>query len=479
MIEKLTVLLLLLFFTIPGSLAAQQIVWLDRYDSGRIDQGAGGSLDPEGNLIVAGSSGDYGSRDITIIKYNPDGETLWTRTFDSNTDDRCSSCTVGRDGGVVVCGGCRSSFYLLVKYDGDGNWLWTVMDTVGRNNSALGGIFIDDSLNIYSSGITRWGENESLLFLRYGNDGTRHMRRITDFGYKYEGIFGFVNCPDGNFIGVGTVGEGYPPILDIIIAKFTKAGDTIWTRLLDIKPQDDAPHITLDSEGNIYITGDVYEDWGQGIVQPDSFVTACYRPDGTRDWVRVYGLKDYSWGTAIDFDPSGQLLVAGGSYDSIRNESSGAILCYLPDGTLAWHWEYRKENWNCWFYDIIVAEPGVCYVTGEVANADYDSCDFLIMKLRYPVGVEEPGRMATGVVSGLANSGPVRSGGVVRFSVSAAGSYRLTVADIAGQKRTVVYAGYLDAGEHRLRLPALSAGVYFLTTEAEGIKARHRLVVVR
>jgi hypothetical protein len=475
--KKLALILQLPIFVISGGVGAPQIVWLNRYDSGRLDQCVSGFLDPVGNLVIAGNSGDYGSRDITLIKYHPDGETLWTRTFDSGRDDRYSDCAVGSDGGVVVCGSCSPAFYLIVKYDGDGNLRWVVLDTVGRNFSALGGILIDDSLNIYASGIISSGTNESWLFLKYGADSTRQLCRITDFGYEYEDIFGFVSCPDGRFAGVGTVGEGYPPVLDFIITKFTKSGDTIWTRLLNIKPQDESPDITVDTEGNIYITGDVYEDWGQGIVQPDSFATARYRSDGTRDWVRVYGLKDYSWGTAIAFDPSGLLLVAGGSYDSILNESSGAILCYRTDGTLMWHWEYREDNQNCWFDDIIVAEPGLCYVTGEVANAGYDSSDFLVMKLRYPVGIGEPGM--TRAKFALLRAGPVQSGGLFRFSVSAAGNYRFTLCDLAGQERAVVDAGYLNVGEHTLRLPALPAGVYFLKAASAGFQARYRLVVVK
>ncbi len=160
--------------------------------------------------------------------------------------------------------------------------------------------------------------------------------------------------------------------------------------------------------------------WGQGIVQPDSFVTAHYQPDGTLELVRVDGLSHYSWGEGIGFDPSGQLLIAGGCYDSILNESSGAVLCYSLDGTLQWHWPYRQENQNCWFADIVIAKPGVCYVIGEVANAGYDSSDFLVLKLRYPVGVAE-GRPVEALAGDISLATVVCAGKFLRFSVPGAG----------------------------------------------------------
>ncbi|MEO0079896.1 MAG: SBBP repeat-containing protein, partial [candidate division WOR-3 bacterium] len=335
-----------------------------------------------------------------------------------------------------------------------------------------------DSL-IYGTGKTiSYEAKEDWFFVRFSADGRLLQREIFDLGYTdCEEIFRFVNCPDGNFVGVGTVGEGLPPILDIIILKFTSDGDTIWSRLVNIKPQDEAHDITIDSDGNLYITGDVYEDWGQGIVQPDSFVTARYRLDGRHEWGRVFGLCDYSWGEAIAFDPSGQVLVAGGSYDSILNESSGAILCYSPEGRLNWHWRFRQENWNCWFDDIVIIEPGVCYLIGEIANAEYDSSDFLVIKLRYPLGIAEgKGRKQKAADFSLSN--PLKFGEPLRFSVPLPGDYRLTAFDASGRRVAEVYSGPLGSGTTNLGLASVPPGVYLLRMESEDYSAQTKLVIV-
>lgn len=466
----------LLLVSLLPLLSAQEIVWLRRFDTGRPDHPANGALDPSGNLIICGVTGDYGNHDVTLIKYHSDGETVWVRTYDSGSDDLGASCAVGSDGGVVVGISHHPAPCLLLKYDRDGNLIWIKPFQVG-SYCYIGGVVIDESLNIYLSGTTAISSilYSNLLLAKFTPLGESVWVRVYDCG-KQENGGQIVLLPDSKICGCGNF-DDREWLFDLLIYKFQGNGETCWTRILNIKPQDEAYGITADYEGNLYITGDVWEETQQGIVQPDSFVTARYQPDGTLDWVRVDGLSHYSWGEGIGFDPSGQLLVAGGCYDSILNESSGAILCYSLDGTLLWHWTYRQENWNCRFTDIVIAEPGVCYVIGEVASADNDTSDFLVLKLRYPVGMAE-GRPAEVPGGDIAFTTVIRVGAPLRFSLPGAGDYRLMVRDVSGQER-VVYAGYLPQGESRLSLPQLPAGVYFLDLAGAGVQSRHRLVVVR
>ncbi|MEO0026512.1 MAG: hypothetical protein ABIK54_07110, partial [candidate division WOR-3 bacterium] len=233
------------------SISAQEIVWLKRFDTGRLDYLASGALDPSGSLIVCGVTGDYGTRDVTLIKYTSDGETLWVRTYDGGADEVGLDCAVGNDGGVVVCGRHHpASYYFLVKYDYNGELVWAITDTVGDLLPNLNSVVVDESLNIYATGKAINNEaEEDWLFLEYNADGNLLQRQVFDLGYiDWETINSFNKLSDGNLVGVGTIGYGFPPVLNLIILKFTRTGDTLWTRMLDVKPQDDAYDITADSE---------------------------------------------------------------------------------------------------------------------------------------------------------------------------------------------------------------------------------------
>ncbi|MEN9978875.1 MAG: SBBP repeat-containing protein [candidate division WOR-3 bacterium] len=449
---------------------ALDTLWTRRFDYADETWALGG-VDPHTQeAILVGEAYADSNPVFVLIRYNRDGDTVWTRVFDSPYLDWLHGCAVDRAGNVIIAGSMTSGGG-VVKYDRNGNLCW-YRRVYPRQTNYFSGVTSDESLNIYVAGGR--GSNAQLMKLSPGGESL--WLREYDFGYPLEDIVSLYYSTNGYIAGAGDVAvEGGQ--FDCLSIQWNETGDVSWVRILHIKPQDEARDITADSEGNLYITGDAWDETQQGIVQPDSFVTARYQPDGTLDWVRVDGLSHYSWGEAIGFDPSGQLLVAGGCYDSILNESSGAILCYSLDGTLLWHWTYRQENQNCRFTDIVIAEPGVCYVIGEVANADYDSSDFLVLKLRYPVGVAE-GRPAEVPAGDISPATLVCAGATLRFSVGCAGDYRLVVRDVSGQER-LVYAGYLARGENRISLPSLPAGVYFLELAGAGVQRRHRLVVVR
>ena len=71
--------IIVIAFVALTPLAAQEIIWLKRFDTGRFDSWASGAIDQWDNVIVAGvAADDYSglNADIILTKYNSDGETL-------------------------------------------------------------------------------------------------------------------------------------------------------------------------------------------------------------------------------------------------------------------------------------------------------------------------------------------------------------------------------------------------------------------
>ncbi|MEO0023158.1 MAG: hypothetical protein ABIJ93_04795 [candidate division WOR-3 bacterium] len=442
------------FVLIPFCLLyAQNIIWSRTFDSGRFDYTGQGGVDPCGNLIFVGQIQDSWlpiHADLIIIKYSPAGETLWVRTFDSGENDELGRCAININGDIVIAGTCSPPAHcLLLKYDRDGNLVWCREDTIGpvSYRSYLSGVLTDESLNIYVTGtVTRApvGEDDWLV-MKYDADGNLIWRRILDSGNNMEGIDQIIAHPDGNIVGLGTVGDWNHWIFDFFVVKFDRKGDTIWTRRLDVKNEDWGADLTVDADGNIYFTGDAQE-YLNGWIVPDSCVVGKYHPGGTLEWVQTFGVDDVTAGFGIANSESHGILIAGSGTDTLTQISRGLIACYKTDGTLLWHWTYRQENWNCWFTDIVIAEPGVCYVIGEVASADYDSSDFLVLKLRYPVGVAE-GRPAEVPAGDISPATMVCAGATLRFSVAGAGCERAGAAGLCG----------LSAGRREPHQPALAA----------------------
>lgn len=80
----------------------------------------GGSSDERGTCIEATTDGGYlicgstdgfgsGSDDIWMIKTNADGDTLWTRTYGGQYEERAYAVNQTSDGGFILCGFTNSS----------------------------------------------------------------------------------------------------------------------------------------------------------------------------------------------------------------------------------------------------------------------------------------------------------------------------------------------------------------------------------
>lgn len=466
------------------AVSAQQIEWVTSYDTGKYDHWPSGAIDPWGNVILCGQTSDdnVGTNPvITIIKYTPDGETLWARTYDSEKDDVCNRCAVGNEGGVVVAGyyypstGCE-----LIKYDRNGNLLWVRSDTNPANyRSYFMGVTIDESLNIYASGITEVRGNEDWLLRKYDANGNLRWSRTYDFGNDCEGINALALTPDGNIVGCGTIGSWEYWTFDFFIAKFTRNGDTIWTRRLNVKNEDWGAGVAVDYFGNVYGTGDACQ-YLNGWIVPDSCVTFKYSPDGEFLWVRLTGFDDCSEGSAIIYDSLGKLIVAGSAYDSLGYSSNAFLINYQTDGTQEWHWLYCPEPYSCGFTDIATPSSGVLYAFGQVYNENYDPSDFLAMKIRYPSGIGVP--IATSAPSAtlrLLSPSLLRRGEPVRLLAYRSGEYQLTLWDMTGRKVSDVYNGYLLEGTHRFAINCLTTGTYMLMVQTKYGMEKKRLTVVK
>ena len=118
-------------------------------------------LDASGNIFVGGISGSNGSEytgDFRIIKYNSSGNLEWTSSYNSPADsgDDLNKMILDASGNIYAAGKSYTPGgkfdYSVVKFDQNGNRLWSAMyDRAGGYDEASG-LGIDNSGNIYVSG---------------------------------------------------------------------------------------------------------------------------------------------------------------------------------------------------------------------------------------------------------------------------------------------------------------------------------------
>ena len=191
------------------------------------------SVDNAGYLYVVGDTwgtlpgqSNFGQGDAYVIKYDNDGDQLWTDQFGTSGNDTAAHAAVDQSGNLYVSGETEGTLpgqtkysqsgrdSYLVKYDSDGHRLWTrqfgVFDIQGRDTSALW-VEVDKAGNVYVAG-------------------------------EAEAAF------------PGQTSQGAE---DIFLRRYDSGGNELWTRQFGTQDHDRDPALAVDGVGNIYVVGRV------------------------------------------------------------------------------------------------------------------------------------------------------------------------------------------------------------------------------
>ncbi|MFO7649872.1 MAG: hypothetical protein R6X13_00825 [bacterium] len=111
---------------------AGDTLWTRMYGGAGNDYGHAIRQTPDGGYIVAGSTFSYGAgeSDFWLVRTDARGDTLWTRTYGGATSDLGHSVDLAADGGFALAGqtnsfGAGSYDAWLVRTDARGDTLWT------------------------------------------------------------------------------------------------------------------------------------------------------------------------------------------------------------------------------------------------------------------------------------------------------------------------------------------------------------------
>ena len=119
------------------------VIWSKTYGGIETDFGQSVEQTHDGGYILTGSVGMGGNNiDALLIKTNPVGDTLWTKTYGGTVSDQGNSVRTTADNGYVVCGwtnSFRSGAYdfFIFKTDSNGNSGCNQSHTVININSPV------------------------------------------------------------------------------------------------------------------------------------------------------------------------------------------------------------------------------------------------------------------------------------------------------------------------------------------------------
>ena len=340
-------------------------------DFDRIDYAFAATLQPDGKLIVAGSSFNTASPDFLIVRYNGDGslDTSFGNggkvVNDFGAQDYAHAVALQPDGKIVAAGLSQSSSIgniVLARYNADGS-LDSAFGSGGKVTTDINGqyeradaLVLQADGKLVTAGFTCGGGNCDLLLIRYNSNGSLDSTFgsggivTTDLnGQGVDSARALVLQPDGKIVAAGSVYLSAKS--DFALARYNSNGtlDTTFGAggkvTTDFGDSEEAGDVVIQPDGKIVAAGSFGD--GDPDNDPSKFSLARYNADGTLDATFGSGgkvLTDFGQsspliglsGLALQAD--GKIVAAGTvrlfneNFTSVRENF--ALVRYNTNGTL-------------------------------------------------------------------------------------------------------------------------------------------------
>ena len=248
------------------------------------------ALDATGNVYVTGySTEDETGVDYTTIKYDANGNPLWVAMYNgafisddyANSYDFAKAIALDAAGNVYVTGHSKrgegiETDFATVKYDNNGNELWVARyNGPGNGTDVAVEIALDAARNVYVAGRSDGaGTDSDYATIKYDTNGNQlWVARYSGTGNAYDALSAMAVDAEGNVYVTGYSESNNSLYSDYTTVKYDTNGNELWVVQHNRTGNgyDIAKAITVDTAGNVYVTGDSRE-----VASYSDFVTIKY-----------------------------------------------------------------------------------------------------------------------------------------------------------------------------------------------------------
>lgn len=512
-------------------------LWVNRYNGpANSDEMACAVLtDAERNVIVVGSSpGTTTAYDIIVIKYSPNGDSIWAKRIagPGYSNDIAKAAVLDASGAVYITAttGTYPDYNIrTLKLNADGTEAWsaTYQGSAGKADEPVA-IAVDEAGNVYVTGSETNADNVTdIVTIKYSSSGNREWYVVFDGGAT-DAAAGIALGPGGTVYVAGTSVQG--SYTDYVTIKYTANGAEAWSEYYNGSGNagDDASGIVVDAAGNAYVTG-------KSATAPPpggryNWVTVKYDANGSRQWAKTYtganagaeaygltlgsnalyvfgkvmrsGNADYG---LVAYNPnSGDTLWTRLHNSPFNRDDVPARIVVDSRGKIHLLGSSKDANGRSDYYHIRYSSTGMLEGTGNRYNSPFDNddqgagiavdgagqvvltgvCYWGVTMMNYDIvtvkydstvpGIAE-GRVVPGPAAGpVLAPNPASRNGLVNLLVAGAGPAEIRVYDATG---VLVRADEVRSGTGPYRLNGLKSGVYLVEVSRSGTVRRTKLVV--
>lgn len=230
----------------------------------------------DNNFVAVGQlSTNYS--DASIVKFDADLNVIWENTYTGSKDERFKSVIETSDGNIVavgiadeINGNIEPAKGLIVKYDKNGNQLWS--DTIGGTSYDEFNSVVETSDNCYAvvgkfkskdiENLEIKGEADAVIF-KYNNEGEILWKKSYG-GSSYDEFNSIIKTSDGGYIAVGsTSSDDINDITDstqwkCLIVKYDKNFNLLWNKGYGSGHQSEFLDVVELQNNDIIAVGETY-----------------------------------------------------------------------------------------------------------------------------------------------------------------------------------------------------------------------------
>jgi hypothetical protein len=278
-------------------------IWSRRFGDPAEQEALSVAVDATGNVYATGffagsiqlgvqpqsSHSSKGGNDVFVVKYDSNGNHVWSKTFGDGASQVGLGIAVDASGSVVLTGRMAGSVNFgggaltatgtsngfLVRLDPQGSHLWSKIIGAGGENAGQG-VDVDTAGNVYVAGYF----TESITF--------------------------------GDPAQTGAGGH------DVFVAKLTALGLPVWTRVFGDAVDQEAVNLDADTTGNVVVLGEyagaiTFDGMGHTSKGADDIFVVSLEPlMGSAAWSRGFGDASDQEPGGVIFDGFGDVVLTGG-----------------------------------------------------------------------------------------------------------------------------------------------------------------------
>lgn len=229
------------------------------------------------NAFVAVGSNSRNYSDALIVKFDSNLNVIWENTYTGTKYERYSSVIETSDGNIVavgtadqINGNTQPAKGLIVKYDKNGNQLWT--NTIGGTSYDVFNSIVETSDNCYAvvgtfkskdlENLEINGEADAIIF-KYNSEGKLLWKKSYG-GSSYDEFNSIIKTSDGGYIAVGsTTSKDIDDITDseqwkCLIVKYDKDFNLLWNKGYGSGHQSEFLDVVELQNNDIIAVGETY-----------------------------------------------------------------------------------------------------------------------------------------------------------------------------------------------------------------------------